>query len=223
VKFGETEQYPTTDYHTGSGAIPPYLTFSERFVITAISFELPSSTAYTYSAQNFLSFQLIVCPPAGNPVSGFVPIGNYIDLTAEPYDTNFDATGLFKPGSLAAATTTTELLGCMIPKDWKLAIKVAATGTVITRGWTVRVHGYLDRGKGALLQSSTSSLAPDVWSGRTDTLTADLMFEAKTELGITEPGGTTYAMASLDQGKSYLHIHFWQPRRKAAAQAASTP
>ncbi len=224
IQFGETDSYPTTDYHAGAGDIPRYITIPQDFVMTEITFELPSSTAYTYAAAHHVKFKILVCPPSTSPqVASFVSIGDYIDLSAEPFNTAFSTTGEYKPASAAASVAVTERIGAMIGAGWKVAILATAVGTVTTRGWTVRVHGYYHGAKGAALAGGDSVIV-DPWSGRSDTLTLTAQFEQKTELLATaEPGTAVYDLAQLDQGKCYLHIRYWQPRRVAAAQAAATP
>jgi hypothetical protein len=222
--WGETHTYPTSDFHTGSGTIPSYLTFTEPFVITAMTFELPSATAYTYNASHKVAFQICVCPKGTSPIeANFVPLSTYFDLTAEPYGNANWPTATYTPASLAVSTQVSTVLGILIPSGWKIALKCTATGTVITRGWTVRAFGHVHRGQGTLMQSPNSTTMIDPWSDRSDTLTATLSLEKKVEVqvgsGVTEAGGTTYDLASLDQGKCFLHLHFWQVRRSAAAQA----
>jgi len=228
--WGETATYPTTDYHTGSGTIPSYLTFTEPFIITAMTFELPSGTAYTYDAAHKVAFQICVCPKETSPVeANFVALSTYFDLTAAPYSNAEWPTATYTPASLAISKQASTILGILIPSGWKIALKCTATGTVITRGWTVGAFGYVHRGQGTLMQSPNSTAMLDPWSDRSDTLTATISLEKKVEVqvgtGVTEDAGTTYDLASLDQGKCFLHLHFWQVRRSATGMtyAASNP
>jgi hypothetical protein len=161
--------------------------------------------------------------------ANFVALSTYFDLTAAPYSNAEWPTATYTPASLAISKQASTILGILIPSGWKIALKCTATGTVITRGWTVGAFGYVHRGQGTLMQSPNSTAMLDPWSDRSDTLTATISLEKKVEVqvgtGVTEDAGTTYDLASLDQGKCFLHLHFWQVRRSATGMtyAASNP
>ena len=223
INWAETDQYLQ--------AAVPYIDASEPTMVQLLVFE--PVEAYTPDESNYTTFKLYVCPPNVAPSSGnFVTLDTYFDVTAAPYNlpTNrWSATGVYTPQATLAGQPRTQYLPLLLPRGWKLAVEQIQTGhggLGDTRNWRVRVLTSAHRGRGVLLNTPSSTPTPDPFSDRKDTLTCTINLEAKTELqvggGVTEPAETTYNLASLDQGKCYLHVRFWQPRRVGSQRSYST-
>ena len=221
VHWGDTDR--------NTQAAVPYIEASEDMALRLIAFQ--PQEAYAPDSSNYTTFKIYVCPKDTAPASqSFVALNTYFDITAAPYSmpSAWSSAGVYTPTAAVSGEMQESYLPIRIPKGWKLAveqIQVGHGGLSDMRSWTVQILTAAHRGRGMLLTPGSMPVV-DPFSDRSDNLTATISLEAQTELqvgdGITEPGGTTYNLASLDQGQCYLHVRFWQPRRVGSQRSYAT-